>query len=71
MSNAKLAARRESDDVKFKEPGENPEYDAWFRDQVQIGIDESDRGELIPHEEMQRWFAEQRNLLCGKIEEQK
>ena len=58
-------------EFRFKEPGEDPEYDAWFREQVQIGIDEADRGELIPHEEMKRWFAEQRALLLKKAEEQK
>ncbi len=61
----------EADEFRFKEPGEDPEYDAWFREQVQIGIDEADRGELIPHEEMKRWFAEQRALLLKKAEEQK
>ncbi len=44
--------------------------DAWFREQVQIGIDEADRGELIPHEEMMRWFAEQKAILLKKIDEQ-
>ena len=28
------------------------EYDAWFRAEVQVGIDQADRGELIPHEEV-------------------
>jgi predicted transcriptional regulator len=28
------------------------DYDAWFIRQVQIGIDEADRGELTPHEEV-------------------
>ena len=27
------------------------EYDAWFRAEVQTGIDAADRGELISHEE--------------------
>lgn len=31
---------------------EKLEYDAWFREQVQIGIEAADRGELIPHEEV-------------------
>ena len=28
------------------------DYDAWFRAEVQKGVDEADRGELIPHEEV-------------------
>lgn len=28
------------------------EYDVWFRAEVQKGIDEADRGELIPHDEV-------------------
>jgi len=27
-------------------------YDAWIRAQVQIGLDQADAGELIPHEEV-------------------
>ncbi len=57
------------EDWKIKEPGEDAEYDAWFKEQVQIGIDEADRGELIPQDEMSRWFEEQRALL-KKIAEQ-
>lgn len=60
-----------AEEFRFKEPGEDPEYDAWFKEQVQIGIDEADRGELIPHEEMKRWLAEQRAVLLRKAAEQK
>jgi predicted transcriptional regulator len=28
------------------------DYDAWFRAEVQKGIDAADRGELIPHDEV-------------------
>ena len=28
------------------------DYDAWFRAEVQKGIDEADRGQLIPHAEV-------------------
>lgn len=27
-------------------------YEKWFREQVQIGIDQADRGELIPADEV-------------------
>lgn len=32
------------------------EYDAWFRAQVQIGLDELDAGLGIPHEEVESYF---------------
>jgi predicted transcriptional regulator len=28
------------------------DYDAWFRAEVQKGVDAADRGELIPHEQV-------------------
>lgn len=31
------------------------DYDAWIRAEIQAGIDEADRGEVIPHEEVKRW----------------
>ena len=71
MPRVKKAADGEAEEFHFKQPGEDPEYDAWFREQVQIGIDEADRGELIPHEEMRRWFAEQNADFLRRIEEQK
>lgn len=71
MPEAKPAREHEEQEFKFKQPGEDPEYDAWFKEQVQIGIDQADRGELIPHEEMKRWLAEQRAVLLRKAAEQK
>ena len=71
MPRPRLAHEEEPEEFHFKEPGEDPEYDAWFHEQVQIGIDEADRGELIPHEEMVKWFAEQKAELLKKIEKQK
>ena len=71
MPRPKPTPKEELEEFHFKEPGEDPEYDAWFREQVQIGIDEADRGELIPHEEMVKWFAEQKAELLKKIKTQK
>ena len=34
-----------------------PEYEAWFRRQVQIGIDEADAGNVIPGDEVEAEFA--------------
>jgi len=33
------------------------DYDTWFRRQVQEGLDQADRGEVIPHEEIEAEFA--------------
>ena len=55
---------------KFKQPGEDLEYDAWFKEQVQIGIHEAERDEVISHEEMTLWFAEQRKALLKRIEDE-
>jgi len=41
------------------------EYDAWFRAEVQKGIDAADRGELLPHEEVvERGRQLQRELIA-------
>jgi putative membrane protein insertion efficiency factor len=61
----------EETELVFKQPGEDPEYDAWFLEEVQAGIDEADRGELISDEEMRRWFAERKAELERLIEDQK
>ena len=34
------------------------EYDAWFRAEVQKGIDEADRGELISHNDVKARLRE-------------
>lgn len=67
MSRPKKEPAEAPEEVVHKEPGHDPEYDAWFREQVQIGIDQADRGELISHEEMTRWFEEQKVVLDRKI----
>ena len=42
------------------------EYDAWFRAEVQKGIDQADRGELISHET----FKEDGRRIQLRLEEQ-
>jgi hypothetical protein len=59
----------EPDEFVFKEPGEDPAYDAWFREQVQIGIDQADRGETIPHEQVQAEWEAVRAKLMKRIAE--
>jgi predicted transcriptional regulator len=43
------------------------EYERWFRRQVQIGIDEADRGEVIPAEEVEAEFAALRAAAQAKL----
>jgi predicted transcriptional regulator len=46
------------------------EYDAWFAKAVQKGIEEADRGELIPHEEVVAESARRRaEFLARKATE--
>jgi predicted transcriptional regulator len=43
------------------------EYEQWFRRQVQIGIDEADRGEVVPAEEVEAEFATLRDASQRKL----
>lgn len=48
---------------------EAAEHDAWFRRQVQIGLDTAADGDLVPAEEVEAeaaaWRAETRRKLAG------
>lgn len=46
---------------------EEAEYDAWFRAKVQKAIDEADAGMLIPHEEVEDYFAKLRAETLRKM----
>lgn len=64
MQNAKSAAKRRLADFAFKEPGEDPRYDAWFREQVQVGLDAVARGETAEHDAVRaRWRKKRSELL--------
>lgn len=43
------------------------EYDAWFRRQVQKGLDEANAGEVIPHEKAEARFATRREVARRKL----
>ena len=43
-------------------------HDAWFRRQVQIGIDSANAGNLIPAAEVEAHFAERRAATRSKLE---
>ena len=70
MPQSKAAPEAGAEEFRFKEPGEDSEYDAWFKEQVQIGIDEADRGELIPHEVVEQEWRRMRAELIRRIKDQ-
>jgi len=44
------------------------EYDAWFRREVQIGLDQANAGLLIPHEKVEAYFAAKREATLRQLE---
>lgn len=50
-----------------KRQQEQAEYDAWFRQQVQIGLDSANAGNLIPAEEVEARFAARRETTRRKL----
>ena len=60
MSKTKTLPEEDQEEWKFKEPGEDPEYDAWFREQVQIGLDQLARGETVPDDVVRAKWRQQR-----------
>ncbi|MDB5423522.1 MAG: hypothetical protein JWQ29_938 [Phenylobacterium sp.] len=42
------------------------DYDAWFRAEVQKGLDEAERGQGIPHGEVVARSAKRRNELLAR-----
>jgi len=53
----------------IQQKNEEAEYDAWFREQAQIGIDEANAGNTIPAEEVEAYFAEKRAASRRSIAE--
>lgn len=45
------------------------EYDAWFRREVQIGLDSADAGRLIPEAEVEAKFAAKRAATRRRLAE--
>ena len=50
-----------------KQQQEAASYDAWYQKQVQIGLDEANAGQLIPHEDVKARFEEKRASLLAKL----
>ena len=44
------------------------EHDAWFRRQVQIGLDSANSGNLIPADEVEAKFAAKRAVTRLRLE---
>jgi predicted transcriptional regulator len=51
-----------------KQQQEATEHDAWFRRQVQIGLDSANAGNLIPAEEVEAEFAAKRAATQMRLE---
>jgi len=42
-------------------------YDAWFQQQVQIGLDQANAGNLISHEDVEAKFAAKRAATLARL----
>jgi predicted transcriptional regulator len=42
-------------------------YGAWFQKQVQIGLDQANAGNLIPHEDVEAKFAAKRATTLARL----
>ena len=47
---------------------EAAEHDAWFRRQVQIGLDSANAGDVVPAEEVEARFAARRAATRRRLE---
>ena len=50
-----------------KKQQEAADYDKWFKQQVQIGLNEANAGKLIPHEDVKAEFAARRAATLAKL----
>ena len=50
-----------------KQQQEAASYDAWFQQQVQIGLDQANAGNLIPHEDVEAKFAAKRAATLARL----
>ena len=51
-----------------KQQQEAAEHDAWFRHQVQIGLDSANAGNLIPAAEVEAKFAAKRDATRRRLQ---
>jgi predicted transcriptional regulator len=52
---------------EFVEAESDPEYNEWFRQQVQIGLDDANAGRMISSEEVEAEFAARRAETLRKL----
>lgn len=50
-----------------KQQQEAATYDAWYKKQVQMGIDEANAGQLLSHEQVKSRFEAKRASLLAKL----
>ncbi|MDQ0470377.1 hypothetical protein [Labrys wisconsinensis] len=55
--------RRPDQSERLRRQHEAAAYDAWFREQVQAGLDAADRRDVLSQEDMELWFEEKRSEL--------
>ena len=65
QTGAQLLRRFMRDYVKNQQ--NEAEYDAWFRQQVQAGLDSANAGHVIPAEEVEAKFAKRRAETRRKL----
>ena len=51
----------------IKQQPEVVSYGAWFQKQVQIGLDQANAGNLIPHEDVEAKFAAKRATTLARL----
>ncbi len=49
---------------------EAEDHDAWFREQVRVGLASANAGNLLPNEEVEAKFATRRTETRGKLDNQ-
>lgn len=50
-----------------KKQQEAASYDAWFKNQVQTGLDQANAGHLISHDEVEAKFAAKRAATLARL----
>jgi len=60
--------RRPDQAARLRQQREAADYDAWFRRQIQAGLDEAERGEVVPQEDVEADWERQRADLEIRID---
>jgi predicted transcriptional regulator len=63
-----LNEERVLNDTKITFRDEAARHDAWFRQQVQAGLDSANAGRLVPNAEVEAEFAARRAATQNKLE---